>query len=657
MNGRARGLGACLLVVSLAVSARAQAAGDQPEAPPGAAAPAVTRTAAWPAEIVDLAAALAVQEGGRVKPLHTLASYRLLAINGKRSLTVPAAGGGTERLGPVEWLLDCLFFPEQAAGYPFIQIEDVEVLDHLGLAHAGKKKRDRYSYAELQPGFSALMEKLDQYLRLEEQRRTPVQNHVIRLAQNVLQTSALLGFLEFAALRFPRADFAVLSARFPGAESVAVSRVLGACADLLADYHGLVESGAAESTEARQLDGIFAFVNRGASRWRALAFVPPPAGEEVWLSPADVAARAAAGGAELGPLLAPLARLERLYDLRADQAAFAVEFEALARDLRARAEARGEYSGIELEVFYNRADLFFYAQWLFVLGFLITMVSWLWPRGGALYQAARWWLVVPVVLAASGIALRCVRLGRPPVTTLYETILFVATTVAAVALVVEFLNRRRVALLASAATGALGLFLAGWFLEERAQDSMVTLQAVLDTNFWLSVHVTTISFGYTAGLLAAALAHVYLGGKLFGLWRDAPARYGAIARMVYGSVAFGLVFSLIGTITGGIWANESWGRFWGWDPKENGALLLVLANLIILHARAGKHIGDLGTCLAAIGLGMIVVFSWFHTNLLNVGLHTYGHDRALHLFVWRFYWVEGIVLGLGCVAWLREKRV
>ncbi|MBI4878245.1 MAG: cytochrome c biogenesis protein CcsA [Planctomycetes bacterium] len=644
MSSLPRILAACFLALLVAGGAAAQESA------------AAARREPWPKEVVDLVALLAVQEGGRVKPLHTLASFRMLAINGKRSLEVALAGGGQERLGPVEWLLDCLFFREQAARYAFIVVEDVEVLDHLGLPHAGKKKRDRYSYEELQPGFSVLMDKLDQYLRISEEARTPVQNHVIRLAQSVLQTSALLGFMEFAELRFRLAEFGVLRERFPGAESVAVSQVLGACPDLLEQYHALVESGAGAGAEARQLDGVFAFLNLGASRWRAIALVPPPAGEEVWLSPADLAARAAAGGADMASLLEPLARLERLFDLRADPAAFAKELRALAADLRARAQARAEYEGIELEVFYNRADLFFWAQWLFVLGFLFAALTWLTPRSRVLYQAARWWLVLPVVFACAGIALRCVLRGRPPVTTLYETILFVAACSAAIALVIEFLNRRRVALIISSVVGALGLFLAGWFLEERAQDTMPTLLAVLDTNFWLSTHVTTITIGYAAGLLAAALAHVYVGGKLLGLRRADPEFYGAIARMVYGSVAFVLVFSIIGTILGGIWANESWGRFWGWDPKENGALMIVLASLIILHARLGKHLQDFGVCLAAIALGTVVAFSWFHVNLLRVGLHTYGFDESLHTLVWRFYWVEWIVLGLGCVAWLRERQ-
>ena len=98
--------------------------------------------------------------------------------------------------------------------------------------------------------------------------------------------------------------------------------------------------------------------------------------------------------------------------------------------------------------------------------------------------------------------------------------------------------------------------------------------------------------------------------------------------MAYGILCFGMVTALVGTVLGGIWANYSWGRFWGWDPKENGALMIVLWSLAILHARMGGYIKQIGFHLCSIFGGAIVTFSWFHTNLLGVGLHTYG-------FLWR----------------------
>jgi hypothetical protein len=97
-----------------------------------------------------------------------------------------------------------------------------------------------------------------------------------------------------------------------------------------------------------------------------------------------------------------------------------------------------------------------------------------------------------------------------------------------------------------------------------------------------------------------------------------------IGKMVYGTLCFGLLFSFIGTVLGGIWADQSWGRFWGWDPKENGALLIVIWCVILLHARHWGYIRAFGMAQGAVFGAIVVSLAWFGVNLLNVGLHSYG---------------------------------
>jgi cytochrome c biogenesis factor len=178
---------------------------------------------------------------------------------------------------------------------------------------------------------------------------------------------------------------------------------------------------------------------------------------------------------------------------------------------------------------------------------------------------------------------------------------------------------------------------------------------VLDTNFWLATHVTAITIGYSAGMLAALLASVYLIGKLFGWKRNDPTFRREQVRMVYGVLCFAVIFATVGTILGGIWANDSWGRFWGWDPKENGALLIVITMLVILHARRGGYIRDHGTCMATAFLGTVVAFSWWGVNLLGVGLHSYGFTSGIHTSLWTYYGIQWGIVGLGAVAHWRER--
>jgi len=160
-------------------------------------------------------------------------------------------------------------------------------------------------------------------------------------------------------------------------------------------------------------------------------------------------------------------------------------------------------------------------------------------------------------------------------------------------------------------------------------DTMQMMQAVLDTNFWLATHVVVITIGYSAMFVAGFLAIVYILRGFFttGLDKDTAM---ALKRMVYGIICFATLFSFVGTILGGIWADQSWGRFWGWDPKENGALLIVLWCAITLHARWGGMIKERGLMGMAVFGNIVTAFSWFGVNMLGVGLHSYGFmDKAM----------------------------
>ena len=146
-----------------------------------------------------------------------------------------------------------------------------------------------------------------------------------------------------------------------------------------------------------------------------------------------------------------------------------------------------------------------------------------------------------------------------------------------------------------------------------------------------------------------------LGFEVLGIRRGDDGGYREVARMVYGTLCFALVFSVVGTILGGVWANESWGRFWGWDPKENGALMIVLSQLAILHGRMGGYLKAFGIAVATILQGVVVAFSWWGVNLLGVGLHSYGFTDGIWRALLAFYVVEGGVMLLG-VSWALQQR-
>src|SRR5262249_48918872 len=172
----------------------------------------------------------------------------------------------------------------------------------------------------------------------------------------------------------------------------------------------------------------------------------------------------------------------------------------------------------------------------------------------------------------------------------------------------------------------LALHLAG------SGDTLEMMQAVLDTNFWLATHVTVVTFGYVATVVAGAIGILYV---LFGVltpWLNRKFAK-ALGQMLYGVLCFATLLSFTGTVLGGIWADQSWGRFWGWDPKENGALLIVIWNALILHARWSGLAKMPGIAVMSVFGIMVVGWSGLGTNQLGIGLHAYGFDKTLQVIL------------------------
>ncbi len=630
----------------------------------------------WDTETLQLFAGLPIQEGGRVKPLSTYAGFKLLKFRGRRSWVSPArkAEGGfaafrfrmaNPQLGPVEWLLDTIFYPREASEQKIFLVEVSDVLDALKVDVKLRKKRGRYSYQDLLPGREKLFELAQHYASIPVKERTALQNQIVNLADNVADYEQLLGFLDFARQTYPTRATEGLSIIFEEESENRFTSVLRK-APALATMVGALQSEGREDINGRLKEELAAVeqllgrMDQAGMRAGDLPLLPPtsadPEESGEWLSPGSLIMEAFVGEEFPEKQIALVALLETLLDNRDDPAAFQKTLRALHGDVTAMARQRGEYETIGLEVSFYRYQLFGRALPLYILCFLFIALTWLKPdlrslnRGGALL------LLLPTALLIAGMVMRCVIRSRPPVTTLYETILFTTATCVAIGIFLELMNPRKIAVSTAALLGVAGMFIANKYEIKEGVDTMPSLVAVLDTNFWLASHVTTIVMGYAAALLASAMAHVYLLARLLRLKRNDPPFYAGITRMTYGILCFGLLFSVVGTVLGGIWANESWGRFWGWDPKENGALLLVLWMLFILHARRGNYIADLGINVCAILCGMVVAFSWWGVNLLGVGLHSYGFTSGIFRILLTFYIVEGIVALLGGLIWMSDSR-
>ena len=163
--------------------------------------------------------------------------------------------------------------------------------------------------------------------------------------------------------------------------------------------------------------------------------------------------------------------------------------------------------------------------------------------------------------------------GRPPVTNLYSSAVFIGWAALLFALILEVVFQNGIGNIVAAILGSLTMYLAKQL--SQGGDTLIMMEAVLDTQFWLATHVVCVTLGYTATYVTGLLGLIYIILGLFTpLLRDQVFRK-SLSSALYAVLCFATLLSFVGTVLGGIWADYSWGRFWGWDPKENGALIIV----------------------------------------------------------------------------------
>jgi ABC-type transport system involved in cytochrome c biogenesis permease subunit len=305
-------------------------------------------------------------------------------------------------------------------------------------------------------------------------------------------------------------------------------------------------------------------------------------------------------------------------------------------------------SKASLEHFYNRYGAFTLCMVFYVFVFVLGIFSWLFWSTPAIEKPARYAALALVLMTFAlhtiALAMRVYISGRAPVTNLYGSALFIGWGCVLLGLGVETIYRLGIGTVAAAIIGFLTLKISG-NLAMSEGDTMGVLQAVLDTNFWLWTHVLCISFGYATTLFAGVVAILLVLLGIFTPMATESLRR-EMTRMIYGILCFATLFSFFGTVLGGLWADDSWGRFWGWDPKENGALMIVLWNALVLHARWAGLVQWRGLAALAIVGNIVTIWSWFGTNELGKGLHSYGFTEGRAESIFHFICIHLAFLAL-----------
>lgn len=286
------------------------------------------------------------------------------------------------------------------------------------------------------------------------------------------------------------------------------------------------------------------------------------------------------------------------------------------------------------------------ALWAFVMAFAACLLSSL----NLVFKSRKIDVVANVAgVAAAGIlallfALRTYIAARVPLSSLYEIVLLVAMLLVAFEAGAFWFCKRRTYSLMVPVTfmAALLLFFAKFVLEPG--DTFRPIPAVLNSSVFLTLHVFTIALGFAGMILSGVVSHLVLFRGPVALPSAEVPKGSPLYSLMYGTLVFGAVFTIVGTLLGGVWADYAWGRFWGFDPKECGALFVILWAMFLLHLRVGRLVD--GRTFAMLNcFNVIVTFiCWFGVNLLGVGLHSYGFQGGTAAWLGAFIIVDVLLI-------------
>ncbi|HLP57274.1 MAG TPA: cytochrome c biogenesis protein CcsA [Candidatus Deferrimicrobium sp.] len=579
-----------------------------------------------------------VLENGRQKPLDTFAQNMLKQFSGQGKFAGKPA---------IQWLARVLFSPGDSYGDKIFLVTNPEVLDSMGVQREGKA-RDRYSFSQLRNGFPKLRQLAVEYSKIDGKERTFIENEIITLYSKLYIYIQLLESFQFL---FPHQDFNVVDVKNREILGLPENQKEFSFFDL-AEKIDKMQAIRGE----KEIVAVSQRMNEWVEEYRELPLTIIPGADaapgkgtaEKWLSPWDLLASSYIHGQVPGRQMVILRDIVFAYHEN-NQERFDNSVKAFNQSVREQVGPRFRERAISLEIFYNHLDPFYKAEFFYGFSVIFLLLSFILLKKW-FYRFAFILLIGGFLFQLGGVLARMYIMKRPPVTNLYETFIFTGLITALLGIILELFKKRHIGILTGGLTGVVMLLIAGKYALEG--DTMGMLVAVLDSNFWLAAHVITIILGYAGIVLSGFIGHVYLLQKIFRPHKTDLLKN--TFQAVYAIQAFGIVFTFLGTVLGGIWADQSWGRFWGWDPKENGALLILLWSAILFHARLAGWIKEIGMAFGSI-IGVIAVsLAWFGVNLLGVGLHSYGFTSGVARSLFIFIVIELVFMGVAAVMLKRK---
>lgn len=574
---------------------------------------------------LDQFAKVPILDEGRIKPLDSFARSKMKALSGRDQKAML-------------WLTEILFDPARAENRDIIKVTNPEV---LSLLHLEKRKTKLYSYQDISAALTPHRELLDTIMRSNEENWTPQQRDLVKLQDHLITMRDLLGSLSLVlplSLSLPHIEDPELTPFNTKPLSYHETRdAHHALTEKVKKTYELKGDKIEEYTPQEQalahLSYTLSLLKETGAQSRLFKVIPHNASwESPWLSTPDA--------------LSDWQDLAHAYHNNDPE-----KWEIAAHnilDASLQNEAVRE-TPLILEYHYNQINPHF-LSFILTMAALLFLVIRLFIQNLSLKKATFYLLTCSLFIQITSLCARIYILERAPVSTLYETILFVCIVVLLYCVSAYKKSESLLWLWMGAGLGVL-LHILG-FAHAADGDTFVQLSAVLNTNFWLSTHVLCVTAGYGFCALTSLLAHFTLAKML---WQKTSTPDPELLRQTHIGALFALLFVGVGTVLGGIWADQSWGRFWGWDPKENGALLIVLWLIWIIHGKISGQMNAIQKLCGLSYLSVILALSWFGVNLLGVGLHSYGFTDNAMIQLISFVAAESL-FALTCLIVIRKEK-
>lgn len=559
---------------------------------------------------------------GRIKPIDSFARATFKTLSGSEAQADAI-------------LAEALFDPASAISRPLFKIENADLRHDLGLPDLEKPV---YSLEQITPALRKTQLQIPALLQKDKGERSAEDMALLDLHDKALSFVQILRSFSLvlpmninlpAKYKQDKAAQTYLGLkRLEQKITDDTKRIVARKGDELQNYTD-------EERKIALLAYQLQIMGNAGSNNTMFRVLPPAWSQEnaEWRAPWDII-ESGQGSPQISALLSQWQNLGQAY-IDQDPQKWQLVSEKILNATLAEAKSPGLAFSLRLEILYNHLHPFELATGIFAFSFLLVLFYLAWPRARQLLNAGCLLFIAAMTLQGFGIGIRVFLLHRPPVGTLYESLLFVSLLMALIAFTLETRGRNGIGILIGGFGCAfLGLLSFGFMSDG---DNLSLLTAVLNTQFWLATHVLCITAGYAWCLIAALLAHVILIRPRYLAQLLAPLHIVAI---------FALLFTAVGTILGGIWADQSWGRFWGWDPKENGALLTTLWLIWLLHARLGGQVNTAGFVSGMAATTIIVALSWIGVNLLGVGLHSYGFTDGVFTGLIIFIFAEFLLIGI-----------